>query len=286
MNFSKVITHNTTFHADDVIAVAMLRYAKFEFHLMRTRVPHILEEAIHFPDVLVLDVGGVYNPSMLNFDHHQDMGLPSSAGMIYNHFKDTFCPVEAQPFFEQFIASIDAIDTNRDNIYALWDTLPEGFRNTSNIISGFNRDVRDETLQYNQFVKATDFALVIIENEIHSAIEKAEAEKQYESREILPNGVAVFNEFSPIWKKKKHHLFAVLPHANGWQIQSLDTYIEKIPERVAECEGFIFRHGSGFMATVADKNVAIEFAKTLPSIWGYPRQQAPLPRQTPLPILK
>ena len=52
MDFSKVITHNTAFHADDVMAVAMLRYADFEFELIRTRTPsvflcfHTLKRAI------------------------------------------------------------------------------------------------------------------------------------------------------------------------------------------------------------------------------------------------
>lgn len=263
MAFSKVITHNTAFHADDVLAVAMLRYAGFEFELIRTRTPSVLEAAINDPNTLIADVGSVFNPSMLNFDHHQDMSLPSAAGMIYEHFKNEICPADAQPFFAQFISSIDAIDTNRNNIYAVWNTLPEGFRNTSNILSGFNRDVMNAAQQDDQFNKAVNFALTIIENERHSAIEKAKSEKQYASRQILPNNVAVFDEFSTVWKEKGEHLFAVLPHANGWQIQSRETSVATVPERVKECEGFIFRHGSGFMATVKEKSTAIAFAETL-----------------------
>lgn len=263
MSFSKVITHNTAFHADDVMAVAMLRYAGFEFELIRTRTASILEAAINDPNTLIADVGGVYDPAMLNFDHHQDMNLPSAAGMIWEHFKDSICPADAQPFFGQFISSIDAIDTNRNNIYAVWNTLPEGFRNTSNILSGFNRDVMNAAQQDEQFNRAVDFALVIIENERNSAIQKAKSERQYSERSILPNNVAVFDEFSTVWKEKGEHQFAILPHATGWQIQSRDTAVATVPERVAECEGFIFRHGSGFMATVKEKSTAIAFAKTL-----------------------
>jgi uncharacterized UPF0160 family protein len=261
--FSKVITHNTAFHADDVLAVAMLRYANFEFELVRTRTPSVLADAIADSNTLILDVGGVFNPSMLNFDHHQDMSLVSAAGMIWEHFKDSICPYDAQLFFGQFVASIDAIDTNRNNIYAVWNTLPEGFRNTSNILSGFNRDVMNAAQQDNQFNRAVDFAIFIIENERNSAIEKAKSERQYGERSILPNNVAVFDEFSIVWKEKGEHQFAVLPHTNGWQIQSRDTAVATVPERVAECEGFIFRHGSGFMATVKEKSTAIAFAETL-----------------------
>ena len=263
MLFSKVITHDTAFHADDVFAVAMLCCAGFNFQLIRTRNPLVLNDAINEPDTLVADVGGVYDPSMLNFDHHQDMSLPSAAGMIWQYFKDGICPTDAQPFFGQFIASIDAIDTNRNNIYAAWNTLPDGFRNTSNIISGFNRDVMNAAQQDKQFDIAVDFAMTIIANERHSAIEKAKSELQYSQRAILSNNVAVFDEFSTVWKEKGEHQFAVLPHANGWQIQTRDSSVATIPETVSECEGFIFRHGSGFMATVKEKAVAIAFAETL-----------------------
>jgi len=259
----KVITHDTSFHADEVIAVALLRYAGYDIDLIRTRNPTILATATADPEVAVLDVGGIYDPAMLNFDHHQDMELKSAAGLVYEHFKSQICPLDAQPYFERFISSIDVMDTNRDNIFEVWKTLPKGFRNTSGIIGGFNRDVTNATEQFGQFGIALDFATVIIDNEIYSAKKKAKSEADYASRVILSNNVAVFDEYSTVWKDKKEHTFVVLPHANGWQIQTIDTTVAKVPESVTECEGFIFRHGSGFMATIKNKEVAVAFAETL-----------------------
>ncbi len=84
MSFSTVVTHDTAFHADEVIAVALLRQAGFQFEITRTRDPKILGEAIADNNILVLDVGGVYDPAMLNFDHHQALDtqliLPNVAG--------------------------------------------------------------------------------------------------------------------------------------------------------------------------------------------------------------
>ena len=263
MPYLKVITHDTSFHADDVIAVALLRFAGYETDLIRTRNPLILAAAIADPEIAVLDVGGEYNPAMLNFDHHQDMQLKSAAGLIFEHFKNQICAEDAQPYLEKFISSIDAIDTNRDNIFEVWGTLPKGFRNTSSILGGFNRDVTNAAEQLTQFNLALDFATGIINNEIYSATKKAKSEKDYANRVVLSNNVAVFDEYSTVWKDKKEHTFVVLPHANGWQIQTIDTAVAKIPESISECEGFIFRHGSGFMATVKDKDVAVSFAQTL-----------------------
>ncbi|MCF2447723.1 MYG1 family protein [Dyadobacter sp. CY345] len=263
MQFSKVITHDTAFHADEVMAVALLRHAGFQFKVIRSRNPTLLADSLADPEVVVLDVGGIYDPLMLNFDHHQDASMMSAAGLIYDHFKNSICPKEAQPFFGNFIASIDAIDTNRDNIFAVWNTLPMGFRNTSSIIGGFNREINDPAIQDEQFQKAVDFTMEIIKNEVHKAVKKAKSEADYSKRTILANNVAVFDEFSTVWKEKDEHTFAMLPHANGWQIQSVDTTVAKVPENIADCEGFVFRHASGFMAVVKDKNVALEFAKTL-----------------------
>jgi uncharacterized UPF0160 family protein len=265
MNYLKVITHDTSFHADEVVAVAMLQLAGFNVDLIRTRNPDLLTSSLADPEIAVIDVGGIYNPDMLNFDHHQDMKLQSSAGLIYNHYKDVICPVDAQPYFENFIASIDSIDTNRDNIFATWDLLPRGFRNASGLIGGFNREVTDAEVQLTQFGKALNFASQIIENEIHSAIRKAKSEAAYEQRIVLPNNVAVFEEYSSVWKNKKEHLFAVMPHANGWQINSRDTTLGQVPENVENCDGFVFRHKSGFMAVVRDKQIAMDFAGTIPA---------------------
>lgn len=262
MSFDCVVTHDATFHADEVFAVAMLKYAGHTFKIIRTRNHNLLERFRYVSDTLLLDVGGYYEPELLNFDHHQDKNLQSAAGLIYEHFKDKICPVEFQPYFSEFISAIDLIDTNRNNIYETWATLPAGFRNVSNIISGFNRDIRDEDNQRYQFSRAVDFATTILANEIYSASKKAKSESDYKNRVILPNNIAVFDEYSAIWKDKKDHLMAVMPAANGWQINSRDTALAQIPESVSECEGFIFRHASGFMAVVKEKSVAVEFAST------------------------
>ncbi|WP_157504663.1 MYG1 family protein [Dyadobacter beijingensis] len=263
MNFHTVVTHDTTFHADDVFAVAMLTQFHAGFNLIRTRDENILNYALLDPQIVVLDVGGQYEPEKLNFDHHQDTALPSAASLIYQHFNDRICPKPAQPYFEEFVSVIDLLDTNRGNIYGQLDALPAGFRTVDNLIKGFNRDVTDPTQQDKQFRLAVDFAVDIVKNEKHFALLRNRLETDYRRREILPNNVALLTEYHPDWKTKKDHVFAVMPHANGWQIQSRDTTIDKVPETISKCNGFIFRHGSGFMAVVKDRQVAVEFASSL-----------------------
>eukprot|EP01064_Diplonema_japonicum_P007032 TRINITY_DN14778_c0_g1_i2.p2 TRINITY_DN14778_c0_g1~~TRINITY_DN14778_c0_g1_i2.p2 ORF type:complete len:349 (+),score=119.95 TRINITY_DN14778_c0_g1_i2:25-1071(+) len=89
-------THDGTFHADESLAVAMLRLTK-EFkgaEVLRTRNPDLLAKCN-----IVVDVGAKYDADKLLFDHHQRefQGTMttasneyktrlSSAGLVYKHY--------------------------------------------------------------------------------------------------------------------------------------------------------------------------------------------------------
>ncbi|KAG9123643.1 hypothetical protein FRC07_014403 [Ceratobasidium sp. 392] len=91
---SRVIgTHNGTFHCDEALAVFLLRQTQeySDATVTRTRDPKILDTCD-----IVVDVGAVYDPEKLLFDHHQ-RGFTevfgngfntklSSAGLIYKHY--------------------------------------------------------------------------------------------------------------------------------------------------------------------------------------------------------
>ncbi|KAF4125659.1 hypothetical protein GMORB2_0903 [Geosmithia morbida] len=85
-------THNGHFHADEALAVHMLRMlpAYRDASLVRTRDPKVLETC-H----TVVDVGGEYDDARNRYDHHQrgfDTTFPgrptklSSAGLVFKHF--------------------------------------------------------------------------------------------------------------------------------------------------------------------------------------------------------
>ncbi|VDP83747.1 unnamed protein product [Echinostoma caproni] len=84
-------THNGCFHCDEVFAVYLLRQLP-EFKdsvIIRSRDPKELNACD-----AVVDVGGVYDPEQMRFDHHQndffDTGKwsvkLSSAGLVYVHY--------------------------------------------------------------------------------------------------------------------------------------------------------------------------------------------------------
>jgi uncharacterized UPF0160 family protein len=122
-------THNGHFHADEALAVYMLRLlpAYANSSLVRTRDPAKLQDC-H----TVVDVGGEYDASSNRYDHHQRTfattfpGRPtklSSAGLVYLHFGRAIIAqklgkVEESPevgmvwnkIYESFIEALDAHD--------------------------------------------------------------------------------------------------------------------------------------------------------------------------------
>ena len=129
-----------------------------------------------------------------------------------------------QPFFQPFIDAIDAMDTNRGNVYELLANLPKGLRNTASIIGGFNRDPRDNVEQDHRFDMAVQFASMIIRNELHGAKKRMEDENAYVDRWVTNNNVAIFSDYNSVWIEKADHMFAVMPHSTGWQVVSRGRY--------------------------------------------------------------
>jgi len=76
----QVASHNGPFHADDVMAYALIRsFFDTSATIIRTRDPDRIDAA-----GIVIDVGGIYDPERLRFDHHQSTytGPLSAAGMV------------------------------------------------------------------------------------------------------------------------------------------------------------------------------------------------------------
>jgi uncharacterized UPF0160 family protein len=121
------VTHNGTFHADDLVAAAMgIKAGKFTpEEIVRTRDPQTIEGAS-----FVFDVGGKYAPETNRFDHHQpggagvrENGVPyASAGLVWRTYGEGIvAPVAklvgvptdtlAEAVDQGFVQAVDAHDT-------------------------------------------------------------------------------------------------------------------------------------------------------------------------------
>ena len=260
-------THDGMLHADEVVAKIFLELylGRHFWGTIRTRDKVTLAVAAANLNAWIVDVNMVFNPATRQLDHHQDLKLPSSAGLVWQYFLRDKVPVEVAIHIDSFVAAIDNWDTNSGFIQEWYNTQPQlnGFINVSQIVAGFNRNIGNPKEQDQAFYEAYLFCFEIVKNVFYAAEEKAKSEREYNMRTILGNNVAVFENFSNVWKSKGHHQFAIMPHPSGWQLQSASTQIAVIPEDIATINGFVFRHASGFIAASSDKIALIEYASKL-----------------------
>ncbi len=107
----QLATHNGPFHADDVLAAALVRvFVDPLAEVVRSRDPEVLAKAD-----IVFDVGGVFDVATRRFDHHQRdyKGNRSSAGMVLDWLEAerhvTKSVAHALRF--QLVDYVDAVDT-------------------------------------------------------------------------------------------------------------------------------------------------------------------------------
>jgi len=177
MAAKKIGTHNGTFHCDEVLACFMLKQlAEFKnAEIVRSRDPKLLDECD-----IVVDVGGVFDPVRMRFDHHQksfdhsfNSLVPemrfvtklSSAGLIYVHFgkevikhslgiteknqdvSNDLVNIFYERIYERFIEEIDAGDNGIEQKdgkarFAITTTLAS---RVAALNPAWNDEVKDET---------------------------------------------------------------------------------------------------------------------------------------------
>jgi uncharacterized UPF0160 family protein len=147
----RIATHDGPFHADDVMAVALLRtFVDPQAEVVRTRDPERIAEA----DVVV-DVGGVYAPDRGRFDHHQAsyQGPFSSAGMVLSWLRSTghIHPELGEQLASGIVDYLDHVDNGR---IAPRPDVPDFPR----IVDALNHPARNHPEFDRAFAEAAGFA--------------------------------------------------------------------------------------------------------------------------------
>lgn len=115
MTKTRIVTHDSSFHTDDIFAVAVMLLVYPDAEVVRSREKEVIDAA----DV-VLDTGFVLDPSRKRFDHHQeegagkrDNGIPyASFGLVWKEYGPQLAggEKEAEIIDRKLVQAIDAID--------------------------------------------------------------------------------------------------------------------------------------------------------------------------------
>ena len=122
-NNKKLITHDGSFHADDIFACAVLCLVleknNEEFEIIRTRDENMIKTGDY-----VFDIGGIYNAESNRFDHHQVGGAGkrlngieyASFGLVWKKFGKILSSSDdvVALIDEKLAAPVDASDNGFD----------------------------------------------------------------------------------------------------------------------------------------------------------------------------
>lgn len=282
--FKKVGTHNGRFHADDVMATAILKQI-FDIELIRTRDNDILKD---------LDI--VYDVGRGEFDHHgiekkyRENGIPYAAcGLIWRQFGKEVIKFKENSLKEEEVSDIfhyidrvliEGIDA-LDNGVRIQQDIP--IMHISKIISGFNPPwYLDDSID-NAFMEAVKLAKIVFENTFNSRISVIKSKENiitaFENR-TNPK-ILILEQFSP-WgeilrniDEKEEVLFVIYPKDDNYAIQTVrdkgGTDKKKLPnswagkendelEEITGVEDAVFCHSGRFIAVAKSMEGILKMA--------------------------
>lgn len=283
---SIIVTHNGPFHADDVLAVAILRLAGINGTVTRTRNPELIGSA----DVVV-DVGGVHDPARGRFDHHQKGGAGSrangvsfsSAGLVWSHYGASICGIGAAVIVDEaFIQTVDALD-NGQGSRTLLDKVDH--MTWSDTISSLNPPWDGEQDFDGAFERAVARAVEDLEAQIRAAKGTLAAKavladalaKAQEGGQLL-----IIDRFAPIMEgivqASETAKFLIFPQGNDWLVQCVPVAGQAFSQRLplpVEWAGLrgsdlaaltgvgdaVFCHNGRFIGGAGSREGAIALAK-------------------------
>lgn len=252
----KVVTHNGVFHADEVVAVALLHAFGQIVKVSRLQHQTNLEE-VKFD--MAIDIGRKFDGER-HFDHHQYTGGKASAGLILD-----FLGVAADyPEIAELVALVDANDVGEKKA-GKWE-FPA-------MVAAYNAANIYGEEQNAAFEKAVAFAVDQI-----SALKRAQDELAH-AEKIIANSVMVedmdileLQEFVLNWNvfvngTTRPEVGSVMWYdatQNCWKAQvtpvaagSFDFHGRKF----LQAEGMNFVHAAGFFAVADSRERMIDFLK-------------------------
>jgi len=271
----RIVTHDSSFHTDDVFAVATLLLVLGEAEVIRSRDPEIQATA----DYLV-DTGMKYDPANRIFDHHQsggagirEDGIPyASFGLVWKEYgeKLTGGKEESKVIEQKLVMPIDA----HDNGVTIAEYRFEGVREYA--IGNFLATFED-------FMEAVKVAKEVLTKEIALAKKLvSDREKILNAYEESPDKRLIildedFEGWNDVLRSKPEPLYVIYPRPDkGFTLQAVqeEGFKSRKPlpaswrghekarlEEITGVPGAIFCHREGFMATNKTKEAAEKLAE-------------------------
>ena len=253
-----IATHNKIFHADEVTAVALLKIFTDD-EIVVHRIDHDSEDFSEYD--MVIDISKQFDGKKY-FDHHQNKGGKSSAGLIWEYLGVE----EDYPKISKLIRLVD------DNDVGIQKAKPFEY---SNLLKCYNHSNIHGDEQNRQFDKAVNFAKTIL----ISMVEFADSLK--DSAEIIRNSYMFDNNprilelasFTPHWAMYVNAKLTPEIKAVVWEDKEDQNWKVRIPAKrlgsfdlhgkaLTQNESMKFVHSSGHFGIAKDEETMKSYLLT------------------------
>lgn len=293
----KLITHNGSFHTDDIFACAtlslMLEKVGEKFEIIRTRDEEIIKTGDY-----VFDVGGIYDEKLNRFDHHQiggagkrissvgEQGIEySSFGLVWKKFgKELVGTEEAQMKIDRhLVAPVDSSDNGFDLVESKNEIFPYFIQDFFRVMRPTWRET-DANID-EMFLKSVEIAKIILEREMIYAQDAIEADESILSiyKNTADKRIIVLDKNyakKEILEKLDETFFVVYPRelGNSWGVEAIRKDFksfenkknlpaswaglkDEVLQKVTGVPDALFCHRALFMAVAKSKEGAIKLAQ-------------------------
>jgi len=279
MELRSLGTHDGSFHADEVTACSLLLL----FDLIDLdKVYRTRDSDKHDMCEFVCDVGGIYNPALKRFDHHQIdyQGTLSSAGMILLYLKEQ--KIIENHLYDHFNkALVMGVDAHDNGVAK----LEPGITSFSMVVSNFM------PIEYEASAEETDRAFFQAVEFVLAHLTRLKKRHYYtmECRDVVHEAMVkgsellIFNESVP-WMESFFEMegtfhpaqFVIMPSGNHWKLRGIPPSLSErmkvrtpLPEKwaglrtedlrkITGISGAIFCHKGRFISIWETKEDAIE----------------------------
>ncbi len=280
------VTHDGTFHADDLFATATLSILNNgNIKIIRTRDTKLIEQAD-----IVYDVGGIYDKEKNRFDHHQEggagfhlNGIPySSFGLVWEKYGEEICGSKevANKIEDRLVSSVDAND-NGINLFEVKGNIAP--YTIQDLFFSFRPSWKEEQDDDKSFLESISFAKKIINRAIIKMRDNLEAEhivkKAYE--ESADKRVIIFNDSYPWFEVINEYaepLYIISKKGDNWRAEAVRkeknnfevrkpfpiTWAGKRDSEIVKVTGVsdaIFCHNGRFLIVAKSKEGIIELVE-------------------------
>lgn len=247
----EIVTHDGVFHADEVLAVSLIRAFNLE-KIKVTRVPHQTTDFDAYD--LVIDIGMKYD-GIKHFDHHHDECLPSAAGLVWK--------------------SLDLIYPTVDELVALVSEFDTGLKKCNKfeyprLVTNLNhREPHNAEAQGEAFLQAVSFTTAMIYNMVDYDEAKFETRRIVENAKVI-NGILELPEYRKGWTDFINGEIRPDVKRVVWYEKNKDVWYVQVPAmskttydlngpRLSPSELCIFVHANGFLATTATRDLMFKY---------------------------